>query len=197
LNRISGTSAGALVGSLAAAGLTGDRLKEAALSVDYTKFEDPTLLDRISLAGKGLALLQGSGIYQGDYAYEWVRSQLAALNVHTFGDLKINDESLPPERRYKLVVTVSDVTRGQLVRLPWDYTSVYGLDPDKMSVADAVRASMSQNFLLLSKVHAAGNCSQPLVWPAPLARNSAASCIRLRRWRVNSRVRVESQGVQV
>jgi predicted acylesterase/phospholipase RssA len=107
---------------------------------------DPSLLDRIPLAGQGLALLQGTGIYQGDYAHDWVRSQLAALNVHTFRDLKIADESLPPERRYKLVVTAPDVTLGQLVRLPWDYKSVYGLDPDEMPVADAVRASMSIPF---------------------------------------------------
>lgn len=147
LNRISGTSAGAIVGSLAAAGLTGDRLKEAALSLDYTKFEDPPLLDRIPLAGKALALLQGSGIYRGDYAHEWVRRQLAAVDIYTFGDLRIKERSLPPERRYKLVVTVSDLTRGQLVRLPWDYKSVYGLDPDKMPVADAVRASMSVPFI--------------------------------------------------
>jgi NTE family protein len=147
LNRIAGTSAGALVGSLAAAGLTGDRLRDVALSLDYTKFEDPPLLDRIPLAGRGLALWHGSGIYRGDYALEWVRDQLAAMNVHTFGDLTINDRSLPPERRYKLVVTVSDITRGQLVRLPWDYKSVYGLDPDKMPVADAVRASMSIPYI--------------------------------------------------
>ena len=146
LNRLSGTSAGAVVGSLAAAGLAGDRLKKVALSLDYAKFRDPSPLDRIPLAGKGLALLQGNGIYQGDYALEWVRSQLAALDIHTFGDLKIDDESLPPERRYKLVVTASDLTLGQLVRLPWDYKSVYGLDPDTMPVADAVRASMSIPF---------------------------------------------------
>jgi len=146
LNRISGTSAGAIVGSLAASGLIGDRLKKEALSLDYKKFTDSTALDRIPLAGKGLALFQGTGIYQGDYVRQWVRSQLAALDVHTFGDLKIKDESLPPERRYKLVVTVSDLTLGQVVRLPWDYRSVYGLDPDKMLVADAVRASMSIPF---------------------------------------------------
>jgi NTE family protein len=165
LNRISGTSAGALVGSLAAAGLTGDRLKEVALSIDYSEFEDPTLPDRIPLAGKGSALLQGSGIYQGDYAHEWVRSQLAALDVHTFSDLKINDKSLPPARRYKLVVTVSDLTRGQLVRLPWDYTSVYGLDPDKMSVADAVRASMSIPFIFrpVTLAHATTKVTSTLV----------------------------------
>lgn len=145
-NRISGTSAGAIVGALAAAGLTGDGLKEGALSLDYAKFRDPSPLDRLPLAGKGLALLQGSGLYQGDYAHEWVRSRLAELGVRTFGDLKIDDESLPPERRYKLVVTAADVTLGQLVRLPWDYRSVDGLDPDTMPVADAVRASMSIPF---------------------------------------------------
>jgi NTE family protein len=146
-NRISGSSAGAIVGSLAAAGLTRDRLKQCALSLEYSKFKDPAPLDGIPLAGKGLALLQGNGVYQGDYAHEWIRSQLAALDIHTFGDVTINGESLPPERRYKLVVTISDVTLGQLVRLPWDYESVYGLDPDKMPVADAVRASMSIPFI--------------------------------------------------
>jgi NTE family protein len=146
LNRVSGTSAGAVVGSLAAAGLTGTDLRRVALSLDYGKFKDPVPIERIPLAGKGLALLQGNGIYHGDYAHEWVRDALAALDVHTFADLKIDDDSLPPERRYKLVVTVSDLTLGQLVRLPWDYRSVYGLDPDTMPVADAVRASMSIPF---------------------------------------------------
>ena len=146
LTRISGTSAGAVVGALAAAGLTGDALREGALSLDYAEFRDPSPLDRIPLAGEALALLEGSGIYQGDYAREWVSSRLAELGVHTFGDLKIDDDSLPPDRRYKLVVTVSDVTLGQLVRFPWDYRSVYGLDPDTMPVADAVRASMSIPF---------------------------------------------------
>jgi NTE family protein len=37
---------------------------------------------------------------------------------------------------------VSDVSRGRMVRLPWDY-SAYGLNPDHQFVADAVRASMA------------------------------------------------------
>ena len=40
-NRISGTSAGAIVGSLAAAGLTGERLRQSALSLKYVKFKTP------------------------------------------------------------------------------------------------------------------------------------------------------------
>jgi NTE family protein len=39
------------------------------------------------------------------------------------------------------------VTTGQLIRLPWDYRRVYGLDPDEQEVADAVRASMSIPFI--------------------------------------------------
>jgi NTE family protein len=149
--RISGTSAGSIVGAIVAAAahtgaMTGARVKELALQLDYRKFLDPGPVERVPLVGPSLALLRGSGIYRGDYAHEWVRRQLAYLGVTTFADLAIDDDELPPEQRYRLVVTVADVTRGQLVRLPWDYRRVYGLDPDEQPVADAVRASMSIPF---------------------------------------------------
>jgi NTE family protein len=53
--------------------------------------------------------------------------------------------SLPPERQYRLVVHTSDITRAQLVRLPWDY-NYYGLTRDEQEVVGAVRASMSIPF---------------------------------------------------
>jgi len=90
--------------------------------------------------------LREDGIYRGDFAHDWVRAQLKNLGVTTFGDLAIDDDQLIGEQRYRLVVTVTDVTTGQLVRLPWDYRRVYGLDPDDQVVADAVRASMSIPF---------------------------------------------------
>jgi NTE family protein len=149
--RVSGTSAGSIVGAVVAAASMGDQLspeevKELALQLDYHKFTDPGPLERLPVLGPSWAVLRGTGIYKGDYAHEWVRSQLKNLGVHTFGDLAIRDDSLPAEQRYKLVVTVADVTTGQLVRLPWDYRRVYGLDPDEQSVADAVRASMAIPF---------------------------------------------------
>ncbi len=149
--RISGTSAGSIVGAIVAAAaqsgsMSGHEVKELALQLDYRKFLDPGPVERLPFVGPSLALLRGSGIYRGDYAREWVRSQLAGLGVRTFGDLAIDDDDLPPEQRYRLVVTVADVTTGQLVRLPWDYRRVYGLDPDDQLVADAVRASMSIPF---------------------------------------------------
>jgi len=149
--RVSGTSAGSIVGAVVAAASMGNKLgpeevKELALQLDYHKFTDPGAVERLPVLGPSLAVLRGTGIYEGDYAHDWVRSQLKNLGVHTFGDLAIDDDSLPAEQRYKLVVTVADVTTGQLVRLPWDYDRVYGLDPDDQSVADAVRASMSIPF---------------------------------------------------
>ncbi|HEY2204784.1 MAG TPA: patatin-like phospholipase family protein [Pseudonocardia sp.] len=145
--RISGTSAGAIYGSLAAAGLTGDRFTRAALSLDFERSTDPVPLDRIPLFGPGLALLGDDGLYQGRYFHDWIAGLLEQEGVRTFADLALDDPSLPPERRYKLVVTCADVTLGRLVRLPWDYRAVYGLDPDRQSVADAVRASMSVPLL--------------------------------------------------
>ena len=149
--RVSGTSAGSVVGSIVAAASMGDQLgaeevKDIALQLDYRKFTDPGPVERVPILGPSLALLRGSGIYKGDYARDWVRGQLKNLGVQTFGDLAIDDDNLPPEQRYKLVVSVTDVTTGQLVRLPWDYRRIFGLDPDEQSVADAVRASMSIPF---------------------------------------------------
>lgn len=151
IQRVSGTSAGSIVGAIVAAAskhhhMTGDEVKEIALGIDYRKFLDPGNIERVPLVGPAVAIVRGNGIYRGDYAHDWVRSELKNLGVSTFGDLALDDRSLPEERRYKLVVTVADLTRGQLVRLPWDYRRIYDRDPDEESVADAVRASMSIPF---------------------------------------------------
>jgi NTE family protein len=146
--RVSGTSAGSIVGAVVAAAskradVTGEQVKEIALGINYRKFLDPGRIERVPLFGPAVAMVRGNGIYRGDYAHEWIRRELKNLGVNTFGDLALDDDTLPEERRYKLVVTVADLTRGQLVRLPWDYRRVYGRDPDEQSVAHAVRASMA------------------------------------------------------
>jgi NTE family protein len=152
IQRVSGTSAGSVVGAILAAGtqgsqqLTPDEVKQLAMTVPYRKFLDPTPITAIPLLGAAWGVLGEEGIYKGDFAHDWIRSQLENLGVRTFGDLAVEDGNLVPERRYKLVVTVADVTTGQMVRLPWDYHRLYGLDPDEQSVADAVRASMAIPF---------------------------------------------------
>lgn len=99
-----------------------------------------------AVVGQAWGLVRDSGIYRGDFAHQWIRSELKNLGVTKFGDLALNDKQMPEERRYRLAVTVTDITTGQLVRLPWDYRRVYGLDPDEQIVADAIRASMSIPF---------------------------------------------------
>lgn len=145
--RIAGTSAGAIVGALIAAGMRSTELEHVMHQVDYGLFEDEGVLDHLGLVGKGLSLLFEKGIYEGNYLHKWLDDILSSLGARTFGDMRIDDpgSSLPPEKAYKLVVMVSDVTRGELVRLPWDYAR-YGLVADDQLVADAVRASMSIPF---------------------------------------------------
>jgi NTE family protein len=147
--RVAGTSAGAIVGSLLAAGMSLDRLLGLMRTLNYSEFRDENTLDHLGLAGKVTSIVFEKGIYKGDYLHRWLSSQLAELGVHTFADLKLTEpwaKSLPPEQRYKLVVITSDLTQGRLIRLPWDYKQYYGLDPDQQPVADAVRASMSIPF---------------------------------------------------
>ncbi|HEX8762297.1 MAG TPA: patatin-like phospholipase family protein [Candidatus Saccharimonadales bacterium] len=143
--RVAGTSAGAIVGCLLAAGAKPSTLVTLMQSIDYKKFRDETLLSKLSVPGKITSILFEKGIYRGNYAYKWLLTELDKLGVRTFADLKLTEQwatALPPEQRYKLVVIVSDITRGRMVRLPWDYHE-YGLNADDMLVADAVRASMS------------------------------------------------------
>ncbi|MGB3352703.1 MAG: patatin-like phospholipase family protein [Mycobacterium sp.] len=149
--RVSGTSAGALVGAvLAAATQSGDlsaaQLESLAMDIDYRTFLDPGPIERVPVLGPAWGVLTGGGIYRGDALRDWVAAQLADFGVRTFADLAISDSSLPPEQRYRLVVTVADVSLGQLIRLPWDYQRIYGLDPDVQLVADAVRASTAIPF---------------------------------------------------
>ena len=146
-HRIAGSSAGAIVGALIAAGMEPKELEPVMRTVDYGRFKDEGFIDHLGRAGKGLSVLFEKGIYEGRYLREWLDGLLTTLGKRTFGDLRIDDpdSSLPPEKAYRLVVMASDVTRGVLVRLPWDYAR-YGLKADDQLVADAVRASMSIPF---------------------------------------------------
>ena len=103
-------------------------------------------------------------MYRGDVAYDWIRSELKNLGVSSFGDLALDEGDPLDGPRYKLVVTVADLTAAQLVRLPWDYPRLYGLEPDEQPVADAVRASMAIPFFYRPvKLTGAGGATSTLV----------------------------------
>jgi NTE family protein len=108
------------------------------------------VLGRLGALGGVIGVLAHEGIYQGHRLHDWIEQTLAKAPrpVRTWADLRIPgaDSSTPMEQRYRLVVVVSDVSRGRMLRLPWDYATLLGKDPDAQPVADAVRASASIPF---------------------------------------------------
>lgn len=152
--RVAGSSAGAVVGSLVAAlqhaGEPLSRLEDVMRAVDYRRFRDADLLGRLPVVGRGLALLVHDGLYEGRYLEQFLTGALGELGVSTFGDLRIPStdaaaDGMPPEHAYRLVVTVSDLSRRRLTRVPWDLPG-YGADPDDYPVPRAVRASAAIPF---------------------------------------------------
>jgi NTE family protein len=148
-HRVAGTSAGAIVASMIASGLSVAELTDTMLGLDFSKFEDePFVFKHAKQLGEAIGLIFKQGMFKGDFLHDWIQETLASKGVQTWRDLKQEDpgSSLPPEQRYKLVVVVSDVSRGRMLRIPWDCRSLLGIDPDDQLVADAVRASASIPF---------------------------------------------------
>jgi NTE family protein len=165
IKRVSGVSAGSVVAAILAAAsndgqLTGEEVKELAFSVPLHTWRDS---GPVPYLGAVWGLVKETSLYRGDAAYDWIFSELKNLGVTSFGDLVVDEDPLD-ERCYKLVVTVADLTAAQLVRLPWDYPRLYGLDPDDQLVADAVRASMAIPFFYRPvKLTGAGGATSTLV----------------------------------
>ncbi len=143
--RVAGTSAGSIVAAFLAAGVDAADLATIMGRLDFSRVPDRA---RPGVPGvsEGISLLSRSGAHPGDYIHAWIRTELERLDVRTFADLPLidpgADKNLSGGQRYRLVVMVTDVTEGRLLRLPWDYERL-GLAADEQLVADAVRASMS------------------------------------------------------
>jgi NTE family protein len=146
--RVAGTSVGAVAACFVAAGVDADGFRQVLDRLDLRRIPDRRI--PLPLVSESVSLLTHRGAYAGDWLHSWLLRELARLGVRTFADLRRSDPGADPaldtpERRYKLVVTATDVTHGRLLRLPWDYGR-FGLDPDEQLVADAVRMSLSIPF---------------------------------------------------
>jgi len=145
VRRVAGTSAGAIVAALLAAGYTVPELEKEMRGLDFSSFRDGPAR-HFGKAGAVLAVLLHNGVYKGDALHAWIEERLAQKNVTTFAQLRDREggdaPATPPSR---LVVPASDISGGGKLPLPWDYEQL-GLDPDTAKVADAVRASASIPF---------------------------------------------------
>jgi NTE family protein len=152
--RVAGTSAGAIAAAIIAAlNKAGQPISKLGGYLQTIEFRQFMAESHVRAALGRLAdaehLLLHMGLYDGDYLVDWLGGVLKDIGVTHFGDLRLNDPEADrkwtPQQRYSLVVHISDITRGKLVRLPWDYNE-YGLDADGERIVDAVRASMSIPF---------------------------------------------------
>ena len=163
-HRVAGTSAGAVTASLVAgivqSGADMLTLRTTLQSLDFRRFMPEGKLHEMMGHAAGhfakvvtdAALLTSrEGLYSGDYLDEWLSPVLhGKLGIRSFGDLVLTpaddpDLSDSSSRQYRLVVYTSDLTRGRLACLPFDYVT-YGVNPDDQDPVRAVRASMSVPF---------------------------------------------------
>lgn len=142
---VAGTSAGAIIASLVAAGYSATEIRALLNDLDFGMLKDKYWLNRIPFIGPALSLWFENGLYAGNYLENWVRKKLNAKGVRTFKDLVIKEYENDPKFRYKLVIIATDVTRRKLLKLPHDIKD-YNIDPDNLEVSKAVRMSSGLPF---------------------------------------------------
>ncbi|MBM7597986.1 NTE family protein [Virgibacillus halotolerans] len=141
LERVAGTSAGAIVASLIAAGYPFNEIKILMDKLDLKQFSDPPSLTKIIPFSKWFFLYFQLGINKGDKLENWLYNQLAAKGIYTFSDLKPG----------YLKVIVSDLSLGKLVVIPDDLKRVYGIEPNYFPVSKAVRMSAGFPYFFMPK----------------------------------------------
>lgn len=142
---VAGTSAGAIVASLIAAGYKAQEIKEIIESLDFKQLMDEGWEDKIPVVGELVSIIHEKGIYEGKFFEDFIEKLLDQQGIRTFKDLIIEKHKNDPKYRYKLQVIASDLTSGRMLVLPRDIQD-FGINPDDMKVALAIRMSMSIPF---------------------------------------------------
>ncbi|WP_099469362.1 patatin-like phospholipase family protein [Konateibacter massiliensis] len=138
---VAGSSAGAIVAALLAAGYKCEEIRKEMQTVNYLKFKQTSFVDRLGTPGKVISILRYYGIYSADYFEEWLTGLLKKKGKVTFGDIK-TDYHPCGETPYRLQITASDLTDKRLLILPNDLKD-FCIEPDSFPIAKAVRMSMS------------------------------------------------------
>jgi NTE family protein len=158
---IAGTSAGAFVAAMLAAGYKASEMYSIMKNeVQFSRFASDSGLDGL-MPMEAFHMLQRGGMHTGTFIETFMRQKLGAKGIVTFGDLILN--ALEPKHsnfRYRLTVIASDISTGTMLRLPQDM-ELFGLDPDELDIAQAVRMSASIPFFFMpiQQKHADGKAS--------------------------------------
>jgi NTE family protein len=158
---IAGTSAGAIVAALTAAGMNSGEVREILDRIDLRELEDrgwedkldqvlslPSILRLFNEGGLGffrshlISIFRDFGVFEGDRFIELLEDNLPP-DIRTFADLRYHGpDADDPRYRYRLRVIASDLTAKRMLVLPQDIEH-FGLDPDELRISTALRMSMS------------------------------------------------------
>jgi NTE family protein len=127
--RLAGTSVGAIVAALLAAGFSSAEMKDEIARLDFKQFKDKG--GQIFFVKMLFSINKELGLYEATYFENWLDELLRRKGVRTFADLK-----------KPLKITAVDTTDNRLLILPDDLAK-FGIDPARFSVARAVRMSIS------------------------------------------------------
>ncbi|SNZ10763.1 NTE family protein [Terribacillus aidingensis] len=136
---IAGTSAGAIVAGLLAAGYSGKEMEQLLQETDISKFTDPINLTKYVPFANWLTLYFKMGLYKGNALERWLYEALAKKQIYTFHDVKPR----------ALKVIAADVTLGRLIVFPDDLAETYGIDGDSFPVARAIRMSAGIPYIFM------------------------------------------------
>ncbi len=146
-SNLAGTSAGAIIASLLAAGYSASELKQIISDFNFSKLEDSPWSGHIPFIGGLADEIFYKGLYKGDVFLNQMRDLLKAKKIYTFRDFIDPEYPDDPRYHFKLQVVASDISRGRMLVLPRDINSNdYGMEPEDLEVALAVRMSMSIPF---------------------------------------------------
>ncbi|GAB3799171.1 patatin-like phospholipase family protein [Virgibacillus kimchii] len=133
--RIAGTSAGAVVATLLAAGYKSHEIRQVLEQMDFSRFRGRTFVNRIPLIGNLVQLIFSLGMYKNNYLASLVDELLADKGIETFADL--------PEGKLKIIA--SDISYGKMLIFPDDLPR-YGMSPSDVPISNAVMMSTSMPF---------------------------------------------------
>jgi NTE family protein len=156
---VAGTSAGAIVAAFTAVGMSSQEVARVLDRVQLQELMDVNWEDKIDRLFSSVSILSGMpgvgvlrkhafsilkdfGIYEGNRFIDLINENLPADTL-TFGNLLYDAKAAKDSPyRYKLRVVASDVTANRMLILPQDIR-YFGIDPDTLSIAEALRMSMS------------------------------------------------------
>jgi NTE family protein len=142
---VAGTSAGAIVAALVAAGHSAKRIRDIIWELDFSQLMDKAWEDRLGeilLYPTNYVPLLGRVI---PYLPSIFEQYLQEKGKRVYGDLVMPGFEDDPKYRYRLRVIASDLTDGRMLVLPNDIED-FGINPDELSIAYSLRMSMSIPF---------------------------------------------------